>query len=133
MTELNISSKAPGPADPQGGATSSCSYQVTGQTPYTLGVTLEPSRGVEDWLAGKWSATIRPATVSSYPAAQIIPGSDQWNTQVAHSCNTVVSTSAGQELAADGEPQRQDLTVPQLCDITKQLAGLALATLQANQ
>jgi Protein of unknown function (DUF3558) len=133
MAQMNISRKAPGSADPQGGATSGCSYQVTQPIAYTLDVSLEPKRGVEDWLAGKWTAPHRQTTVSSYPAVQTLLLGENFTDQNGTFCSTYVSTAQGQEISAGTEQHNHDLSIAQMCDLSKQLAGLALATLQANQ
>lgn len=132
-TSLNVSSKGPGPGDPQGGSTTACSYQVTKPIAYTMSVSLEPKRGVEDWIAGKWTAPHRQTTVGSYPALQALLIGENFSDPTGTFCTTYVSTAQQQELSAGVVQHNHDLSISQMCDLSKQLAGLALATLQAKQ
>jgi hypothetical protein len=100
---------------------------------YSLNVSLEPKRGVEDWLAGKYVQEVRPATVASYPAIQTVLGGEKFTDPNDTFCATNVSTAPGQELSAVVTQTNKGLSTTQLCDLSKQAAGLALTTLQAKQ
>lgn len=134
MAQMNAHDKGPGPGDPEGGSSSSCSYLVTKPSDYTLSVSLEPKRGVETWLAGTYEGQdLRQVQVQSYPAVQTLLLAQKFTDPTAGACQTLVSTSAGQELNATVVQTNKRLTTAQLCDVSKQLATLALTTLQAKQ
>lgn len=132
QTQLKVSSGGPGPGDSQTGAKSSCSYDVTDPVGYTISVQVDPSRGIEYWLntTGTWVA--RQTAVASYPAVQTVTKGEDWNQPAGSLCETMVSTANGQELSVGVLPHEKDLTNTQLCDLSKQVAGLAMATLQAK-
>jgi hypothetical protein len=134
IAQMNAHGKGSGPGDPEAGTTSSCSYLVTKPSDYTLNVSLEPKRGVETWLGGKYEGQdLRQLTVQSYPAVQTLLLTEKFTDPNAGGCQTLVSTAAGQELDAGVIQTNKKLSTTQLCDVSKQLATLALTTLQANQ
>ncbi|MFI9382995.1 DUF3558 domain-containing protein [Kutzneria sp. NPDC052558] len=132
MAQLKVKSSAPGPGWDQTGATSSCSFQVTDPVAYTMSLRLDPKRGIDYWLTYTGTWTARQTTVSSFPAVQTIVKGDNWDTAVGHRCETIVSTADGQELVAAVLPHSGNLSNTQMLDLSKQLASLALATLQAK-
>ena len=132
MAQINAKSSAPGPGDNQTGATTSCSLQVSKPVAYTMSVRLDPKRGIDYWLTYTGTWTARQTTVASYPAIQYVPKGEDWNAPAGHYCDTAVSTADGQELFAGVLPHAGDLSNTQMCDLSKQLASLALATLQAK-
>jgi hypothetical protein len=134
VAQMNGHDKGPGPGDPEAGTTSSCSYLVTKPSNYTLNVSLEPKRGVETWLSGKYEGQdLRQLSVQSYPAVQTLLLAEKFTDPNAGGCQTLVSTSAGQELQAGVIQTNKKLSTTQLCDVSKQLATLALTTLLAKQ
>jgi hypothetical protein len=134
IAQMNAHDKGPGPGHAEGGSTSSCSYLVTKPSDYTLNVSLEPSRGVETWLGGKYEGQdLRQLTVQSYPAVQTLLLTEKFTDPTASTCQTLVSTAAGQELDAAVIQTSKKLSTTQLCDVSKQLATLALTTLLASQ
>lgn len=134
MAQMNVNHKGQGPGNPEDGSTTSCSYTVTKPTTYLLNVALDPKIGVEDWLGGKYEGQdLRQVTVQSYPAAQTLLVGEKFTDPTAKGCQTLVSTAAGQELHASASQTNKSLTTTQLCDLSKQFAGLALTTLQTNQ
>ena len=134
MAQMSIVRKAPGSGSPQGGSTSSCSYTVTKPTSFLLNVSLETKRGVETWLDGTYEGQeVRQTQVQSYPAAQALLIGEKFSDPNATSCQTLVSTSGGQEMNASALQTDKGLTTTQLCDLSKHLADLAFTTLQANQ
>ncbi|EWM15092.1 DUF3558 domain-containing protein [Kutzneria sp. 744] len=132
MAQMKVSSSAQGPGWDQTGAATSCTYQVTDPVKYTMTVRLDPKRGVDYWLnyTGTW--VTRSATVSSFPAIQIVTKGEDWNAPAGHLCDTIVSIADGKELYAGVLPHSGDLSNTQMCDLSKQLASLALATLQTK-
>jgi len=132
IAQLNAQAGTPGPGEPASGTTSSCTYQVSQPVRYTINVRIEPKRGIDYWLTytGTWQD--RQTTVSSYPAVQIISKGEDWNGADGTLCRTLVSIADGQELSAGTLPSSRDLSMTQLCDVSKQAATLALATLQAK-
>lgn len=132
VTQINAQAGKPGPGEPASGTTSSCSYQISQPVPYTINVRIEPKRGIDYWLTytGTWQD--RQVTVGSYPAVQIISKGEDWNGADGTLCRTLVSIADGQELSAGTLPSSRDLSMTQLCDLSKQAAGLALATLAAK-
>ena len=132
MAQVKAKTSAPGPGWDQTGATSSCTYNVTDPVAYTMSVRLDPKRGIDYWLTYTGTWTARQTTVLSYPAVQTVAKGEDWNTPAGHRCETMVSTADGQELTAGVLPHSGDLSNTQMCDLSKQLASLALATLQAK-
>lgn len=132
VAQINAQAGKPGPGDPASGATSSCSYSVSQPVPYTINVRIEPKRGIDYWLnyTGTWQD--RQVTIGSYPAVQIISKGEDWNGADGTLCRTLISIADGQELSAGTLPSSRDLSMTQLCDVSKQTAGLALATLAAK-
>ncbi len=132
VAELKAKAGKPGAGEPASGTTSSCSYQVTDPVGYTVSVRVEPKRGIDYWLTytGTWQD--RQITVSSYPSVQIISKGEDWNGPTGTLCRTLVSIADGQELSAGVLPYEKNLSMTQMCDLSKQVAGLALATLQAK-
>jgi hypothetical protein len=132
VAQLKSSAGHPGPGEPQSGTTSSCSYQVNDPVHYVINVRIEPKRGIDYWLSytGTWQD--RQISVSSFPAVQTIPKTEDWNGASGTFCQTMVSIADGQELTAAVVPSNTDLSMTQMCDVSKQAAGLALATLQAK-
>ncbi|MBB5892887.1 DUF3558 domain-containing protein [Kutzneria kofuensis] len=132
MAQMKVSSGTPGPGWGETGATTSCTYQVTDPVKYTMTVRLDPKRGIDYWLAytGNWTA--RQVTVSSFPAIQIVAKGEDWNAPAGHLCDTIVSIADGKELFAGVLPHSGDLSNTQMCDLSKQLASLTLATLQTK-
>lgn len=132
MAQLKVSSSGQGPGWDQTGAANSCSYQVTDPVAYTMSVRLDPKRGIDYWLTYTGTWTARQTTVSSFPAVQIVTKGEDWNAPAGHLCNTIVGVADGKELFAGVLPHSGDLSNTQMCDLSKQLAILALATLQAK-
>jgi hypothetical protein len=132
VAQLKSSAGHPGPGDPESGTTSSCSYQVADPVHYTINVRFEPKRGIDYWLSytGTWQD--RQILVASYPAVQTISKGEDWNGASGTLCQTMVSIADGQELVAGVIQTGKDLSMTQMCDVSKQTAGLALATLQAK-
>ena len=134
MAQMSIVRKAPGSGSPEGGSPSSCSYTVTAPTTFLLNVSLESKRGVESWLDGTYAGQdVRQLQVLSFSAAQTLLVGEKFTDPNASSCETLVSTSAGHEMNALASQTDTGLSTTQLCDLSKQLATLALTTLQANQ
>jgi hypothetical protein len=89
---------------------------------------------VEDWLGGKYEGQdLRQLKIQSYPAAQTLLLAEKFSDPNAGGCQTLVSTASGQELHASAFPSNKSLNTTQLCDVSKQLANLAMTTLLANQ
>ncbi|HTI24578.1 MAG TPA: DUF3558 domain-containing protein [Kutzneria sp.] len=134
-TQMNITHTGPGPGSTEDGSPSSCSYTVLKPTEFSLNVALDSKLGIEDWLGGKYEGQdLRQLSVQSYPAAQTLLLTEKFSDPNAGGCQTLVSTAAGQELHASAQQGlKKGLTTTQLCDLSKQLAGLALTTLLANQ
>jgi hypothetical protein len=132
IAQLKSSAGHPGPGDAQTGTTSSCTYQVNDPVHYTVNIGIASKRGIDYWLTytGTWQD--RQLSVSSYPAVQIIYKGEDWNGSSGTMCQTLVSIADGQELAAGVIPSNKDLSMTQMCDVSKQAATLALATLQAK-
>jgi hypothetical protein len=130
--QLKIKSAGPGPGNPQTGATTSCSYQVSDPVGYTISVQIDPKRGVDYYLTytGTWQE--RQLTLSNYPALQWIYKGEDWNGATGTDCETLVSIADGQALSVGVLPSGTSLTMTQMCDVSKQTASLALATLQAK-
>ncbi|MBV8933347.1 MAG: DUF3558 domain-containing protein [Kutzneria sp.] len=132
--QLGISRMAQGPDETQTPAPT-CAYQVRGpggnnEGGYTLGLSPESKRGINDWLNGNGTVNKRLISVSGFPAVQLISMNSKWDNPTGEFCTTNVSTADGQELSMDLEPHGKSLTQPQMCDLSKQAAELALATLQ---
>lgn len=132
VAQVKAKSGTPGPGWDQTGAASSCSYQVTDPVAYTMSVRLDPKRGIDYWLTYTGTWTARQTTVSSFPAVQTVAKGEDWNAPAGHRCETMVSIADGQELTTGVLPHSGDLSNTQMCDLSKQLASLALATLQAK-
>lgn len=132
VAQLKAAAGNPGPGEAQSGTTSSCTFQVNDPVHYTINLRIEPKRGIDYWLAytGTWQD--RQISVLSYPAVQIIYKGENWNGATGTMCRTLVSIADGQELSSGVIPANKDLSMTQLCDVSKQAAGLALATLQAK-
>jgi len=129
---LKSSAGHPGPGDPESGTASSCSYLVDDPVHYTINVRIDPKRGIDYWLSytGTWQD--RQILVASYPAVQTISKGEDWNGSSGTLCQTYVSIADGQELAASVIQTGKSLSMTQMCDVSKQAAGLALATVQAK-
>lgn len=97
-----------------------------------MSVRLDPKRGIDYWLTYTGTWTARQTTVSSFPAVQTVAKGEDWNAPAGHRCETMVSIADGQELTTGVLPHSGDLSNTQMCDLSKQLASLALATLQAK-
>jgi hypothetical protein len=133
-TQMNITHTGPGPGSAEDGSASSCSYTVLKPTTFSLNIALDSKLGVEDWLGGKYEGQdLRQLSIQSYPAAQTLLLSEKFTDPNAGGCQTLVSTAAGQELHAGAQQGGKGLTTTQLCDLSKQLAGLAMTTLLAKQ
>jgi hypothetical protein len=132
VAQLKAGAGAPGPGEPASGTTSSCTYQVDDPVHYTINVRIEPKRGIDYWLTytGTWQD--RQTTVNSFPAVQIISKGEDWNGSTGSLCRTLISIADGQELSAGVLPASHDLSMTQMCDVSKQAAGFALATLQTK-
>jgi hypothetical protein len=132
QAQLKVSSGGPGPGDNQTGAKTSCSYDVTDPVGYTINIQIDPSRGIDYWLTTTGTWVTRQVSVASYPGVQTITKGEDWNQPAGSLCETMVSTANGQELSVGVLPHEKDLTNTQMCDLSKQVAGLAMATLQAK-
>jgi hypothetical protein len=134
MAQMNITHKTAGPGHDEGGSTTSCSYSVLKPATYVLNVSIDSKRGVETWLSGTYEGQdLRQLTVGSYPAVQTLLINEKFTDPYATACSTFVSTAAGQELNVAIIQTANGLTTTQMCDLSKQAAGLAFTTLQANQ
>ncbi|MFC0439789.1 DUF3558 domain-containing protein [Kutzneria buriramensis] len=134
LTQMGITHKSPGPGHPEGGSTTSCSYTVNQPAVYGLNVSLDIKRGVESWLGGAYEGQdVRQLSVQSYPAAQTLLINEKFSDPYATACSTFVSTADGQELNVAITQTTNGLSTTQMCDLSKQAAGLAFTTLQANQ
>jgi len=132
MAQMKVSSSAQGPGWSETGAATSCVYQVTDPVKYTMSVRLDPKRGIDYWLTYTGTWTARQVTVSSFPSVQIVTKGEDWNAPAGHLCDTIVSIADGKALFAGVLPHSGDLSNTQMCDLSKQLAGLSLATLQTK-
>jgi hypothetical protein len=133
-TQLNVTHTGPGPGSAESGSPTSCSYTVLKPIAYSMNIALDSKLGVEDWLGGKYEGQdLRQLTVQSYPAAQTLLLAEKFSDPNAGGCQTLVSTAAGQELHVGTLQINKGLTTTQLCDLSKQLADLALTTLLAKQ
>ncbi|MEV6606854.1 DUF3558 domain-containing protein [Kutzneria sp. NPDC051319] len=132
IAQLKASAGHPGPGEAQSGTTASCTYQVNDPVHYTISARIEPKRGIDYWLTYTGTWQVRQTAVSSFPAVQIIYKGEDWNGASGTQCRTLVSIADGQELSSGVIQTGKDLTMNQMCDVSKQAAGLALTTLLAK-
>lgn len=101
-----------------------CGLEQSREPFHSFTVMLITSEGVGPWLSGERNVDAWLASVGGYPAVDYkLKGSDD------DECATAVDVADGQQLTVDLIPvERQDYR--KLCQMTEQVAAMALQTLQ---
>jgi len=93
---------------------------------WTYDLTLVTNEGIAPWFDGKRPVDAKLVDVGGFAAA-VYKGAGT----TTYDCGTSVDVANGQQLAVDFQPSRNQYTQEQMCQMSRQAAGLALQTLQA--
>jgi Protein of unknown function (DUF3558) len=108
-----------------------CAFDVDAAKPtYTYFLEVITDADVQDWLTGnhhKTSMTQEPVPVPGFPALVNYAPS-----QGVQDCETLVGVAEGQTLRAQMAPDDTSFTQRQLCDMSTNVAKLAIQTLEAG-
>lgn len=109
-----------------------CVLDVTEQSSiYHYRLTAVTTEGIGPWLTGKRNVEAKLVTVAGYGAAQFfIPGEGP----NPDNCTTSIDVAPGQQLMVSMDPiSLRVFSQEQLCQMSQEAAGLALATLRASR
>lgn len=130
LDELKVNSKPRAVTEPRDGPT--CSFDVDLAEPYySYAIELITTADVEDWITGdrlKSSMTREPTNVDGFPALHHYRAGE-----TPADCETLVGVAPGQTMRVQTYPLTQKVfDQRQLCDMSGQVATLAVRNLQAK-
>jgi len=109
-----------------------CVLNVSAQEPfYDYKLTAVTTEGIGAWLTGKRNVEAKLVSVGGYGAAQFFTPGTGPNPP---GCTTSIDVASGQQLMVDMNPiSRKAFSLEQMCQMSQEAAGLALATLRASR
>ena len=109
-----------------------CVLNVSAQEPFhDYNISAVTTEGIGPWLTGKRNVEAELVSVGGYGAAQyFIPGDGPNSVD----CTTTIDVAPGQQLMVSADAVSPlTFTQEQLCQMSQEAAGLALATLRASR